>query len=252
MTTYTEEYATLPGLDILPPIIWRVHAGSVCGDVPFTPMTKKDAATIYQKARKFDRTGHTKGKHGGRIGVFALQLFHTMIFDFLNFKTGQLDPAFETICAAAGMGRSAAIANVNKLERLGLLSHVRRCSRVENEDGGYILKQETNAYHIENPSNWFGHAEKPPTPPPPLPHASEWGKAELPITTVDGALQANAPLSVLVEALEDEAAVVRPTLAKKPTWSERLQAREAQAAAGLAAALARLGRSLLQAKIPGN
>ena len=76
---------------------WPVWHDSTTKEVRFVPMSRKQAAKHWQKARRFDRQTHTKGKHGGRIGRTALAVLYALLFDFLDFKTGQLDPSYHTI-----------------------------------------------------------------------------------------------------------------------------------------------------------
>ena len=69
-----------------------VWSGSTTKPVQFTPLPKKVAMRLWQYAREFDRQTKEKGCHGGAIGHTALQVLHSLIFDFLNFSTGRLDP----------------------------------------------------------------------------------------------------------------------------------------------------------------
>ena len=54
-------------------------------------MAKKAAVRLWHRARDFDRGTHQPGRHGGRVGHAALQVLHSLIFDFLNHRTGRLD-----------------------------------------------------------------------------------------------------------------------------------------------------------------
>ena len=54
-------------------------------------MPKKAAVRLWHRARDFDRQSHIEGRHGGVVGPAALQVLHTLIFDFLNFRSGRLD-----------------------------------------------------------------------------------------------------------------------------------------------------------------
>jgi hypothetical protein len=57
-------------------------------------MSKKKATKLWHRARDFDRNTRQPGKHGGSVGHAALQVLHALIFDFLNYRTGQLDPSY--------------------------------------------------------------------------------------------------------------------------------------------------------------
>ena len=56
---------------------------------------------LWQYAREFDRQTKEKGCHGGAIGHTGLQVLQVLIFDFLNFATGRLDPSQAAIARKA-------------------------------------------------------------------------------------------------------------------------------------------------------
>ena len=118
-------------------------------------------------------TGRTRRKdhHGGAVGHAALQVLHTLIFDFLNYRSGRLDPSYAAIARAANVCERTVANALKRLRELGILNWVRRC-REEREEGRFVLKQETNAYAVLPPSQWRGYKE-PPEPPPPAP--GTWG-----------------------------------------------------------------------------
>ncbi len=80
-------------------IVWPVWKGSTTKPVQFQPMRKKQCGRLFQKARAYDRRTRTpgSGKHGGALGRVALDVLQVLLFDFLNYATGQLDPSHETI-----------------------------------------------------------------------------------------------------------------------------------------------------------
>ncbi len=65
----------------------------------------------------------------------------------IDFKTGRLDPAIDTIAAAARVGRGTVIRALANLKRLGVLDWVRRTKTTDNA-GGYGPQREqiSNAY----------------------------------------------------------------------------------------------------------
>jgi len=151
---------------------WPVWRDSTTKEVHFQPLPKKEAARRWHKARRFDRQTHTAGKHGGAIGRPALAVLYVLLFDFLDFTTGQLDPSYDAIAAKAGVCRRAVAGALQRLKALGLL-HWQRRSRPEREaGGGYRQVQETNAYASLPPSQWLGYREPPPPPPP---EPGTWG-----------------------------------------------------------------------------
>jgi hypothetical protein len=151
---------------------WPVWSGSTRLEVRFHPVSKKAAAQIWHRARDFDRQTRRENCHGGAVGHAALQVLHTLIFDFLNFRTGRLDPSYAAIARKSNLYQRAVATALQRLKSLGILNWLRRRAESRKEDGRYVLEQETNAYAVLPPSQWRGYRE-PPQPPPPAP--GTWG-----------------------------------------------------------------------------
>jgi hypothetical protein len=145
---------------------WPVWKDSTPQPIRFAPLPKKEAARLWHKARLFDRQTHERGKHGGAIGRTALDVLQVLLFDFLNYATGRLDPSLDAIAAKANMGRRTVVNAIQRLREFGLLHWQRRCSESTDELGRFRLRQETNAYAVLPPSHWRGYHEPPPAPPP--------------------------------------------------------------------------------------
>jgi hypothetical protein len=150
---------------------WPVWSDSTTKEIRYQPLPKKVATRIWHRARDFDRKTRRKDHHGGAVGHAALQVLHTLIFDFLNYRSGRLDPSYAAIARAANVCERTVANALKRLRELGILNWVRRC-REEREEGRFALKQETNAYAVLPPSQWRGYKE-PPEPPPPAP--GTWG-----------------------------------------------------------------------------
>jgi hypothetical protein len=199
--------------------VWPVWHHSTTDEVRFVRMSKKEAAGRWYKARRFDRQTHIAGKHGGVIGRTALAVLYALLFDFLDYTTGQLDPSYDAIARKAGVCRRAAVYAVRRLKDLGLL-HWQRRSRPEPEaGGGYRQVQITNAYAVLSPANWKGYREPPPPPPP---HPSTWG--------------ATPPLDPLADAADE---------LRHRQQRAALAILDADPDDSLAGALARLGRAII-------
>lgn len=153
---------------------WPVWRDSARVEVRFAPLPKKEAARRWHKARRFDRQTHEAGKHGGAIGRTGLTVLYTLLFDFLDYATGRLDPSYDAIAAKAGVCRRAVVNAVRRLKELGLLHWQRRCREDKDEAGRFRLAQETNAYAVLPSSHWRGYHEPPEAPPP---HPTSWGAA---------------------------------------------------------------------------
>src|SRR3954470_24362683 len=172
----------LPGLGVPSPAMagiqrsyapWPVWRDSTTKTIKFMPLPKKRAVQFFHKARAFERQTRQKGKQDGALGRNGLLVFHTLIFDILDYATGRLDPAIETIARKACISISSVKRGLANLKRSGLLHWIRRAAETHDEKGRFCLKQDTNAYGIMPPSQWLRFFY--PLPDAPPPHPSEWG-----------------------------------------------------------------------------
>jgi hypothetical protein len=144
--------------------IWR---DSTSAPIRFQPISRKQATSIWHKARRLDMRTSRKGRHGGMIGRSALTVLSVLIFDFLDYASGRLHPSHAAIARKARMCERTVAKAIQKLKLLGILTWLRRC-REERGPWGVHLKQETNAYALMMPPILTRN-----DPPPPKPH--EWG-----------------------------------------------------------------------------
>jgi hypothetical protein len=179
-------------------------------------LAKKAAVRLWHRARDFDRGTHQPGHHGGALGHTGLAVLHALIFDFLNHRTGRLDPSYAAIAQKAGVCVRTVASALQRLKALGILNWVRRCA-ASMRDGRFVLEQDTNAYVVLPESYWCGY--RPPAEPP-GPAPGTWGE---PAPMLSAVAQA---------ALEGDLAAKVHVLASDPKD-------------GLAAALARLGRAFM-------
>jgi len=150
---------------------WPVWSESTTKEVKFQPLPRKAATKLWHRARDFDRQTRRPDKHGGAIGHAALQVLHALLFDFLNYASGRLDPSYAAIARKANVCQRTVANAVKRLRGLGVLNWVRRCAE-SWKDGRFVLEQETNAYAVLPCTQWRGY-----TPPldPPAPAAGTWG-----------------------------------------------------------------------------
>jgi hypothetical protein len=207
----------IPALEAPTPAPWPVWSGSTTAPIRFAPMAKKAAVRLWYRARDFDRSTHQPGRHGGSVGHTALHVLHSLIFDFLNHRTGRLDPSYEAIARKAGVCVRTVATALKRLRELGLLNWVRRCAE-SWRDGRFVLEQKTNAYAVLPESQWRGY--RPPQEPP-GPAPGTWGG---PVAVV--------PSAVALAALEADLAGKVQALATDPGDA-------------LARALASLGRAFI-------
>jgi Helix-turn-helix domain len=151
-----------------------VWSGSTTSPARFVAMPKKAAVRLWHRARDFDRGTHQSGRHGGAVGPTALQVLHALIFDFLNHRTGRLDPSYAAIAHKAGVCVRTVATALARLRELGILNWVRRCAESWRE-GRFVLEQETNAYAVLPDSQWRGGYRPPQEPP--APASGTWGEA---------------------------------------------------------------------------
>ena len=185
----------IPALEAPTRAPWPVWSGSVANPVRFAPMAKKAAIKLWHRARDFDRGTHEPGRHGGAVGSTALAVLHALIFDFLNHRTGRLDPSYAAIAAKAGVCVRTVATALARLRELGILNWVRRCAE-SWRDGRFVLEQETNAYGLLPESQWRGYR------PPPEPPEPEWGRAPImPSALVQAALETDPAAKAQVLAV---------------------------------------------------
>ena len=200
--------------------VFPVWKGSVRAEVRFTPLPKKAAARLWHRAREWDRATRAPGRHGGKVGRIGLLVLHSLIFDFLNHKTGQLDPSYEGIAKKAGVSRASVGRALARLKALGILNWVRRCVG-ELRDGRFVLAQERNAYAVQEEGQWQGYRPAP----------------ELPVAPEPGTWGEHPPLQgALSQAAQDQAMGLSPGAV--------LLALRSDPGDALAAALARMGQAL--------
>jgi hypothetical protein len=172
MPTLAQYSPALPGFAGLKTFAaWPVWSESTTKEIRWQPMPKKAATRLWHRARDFDRQTHVEGRHGGAVGHAALQVLHALIFDFLNYASGRLDPSYAAIARKANVCERTVANAVKRLRELGILNWVRRCAE-SWRDGRFVLEQETNAYAVLPATQWRGY-RLPPEPPAPAP--GTWG-----------------------------------------------------------------------------
>ena len=110
--------------------VWPVWSDSTTKEIRFQPLPKKAAVKLWHRARDFDRQTRRKDRHGGAVGHAALQVLHALIFDFLNYRSGRLDPSQATIARKANVCERTVATAIKRLRELGILNWVRRCAEV--------------------------------------------------------------------------------------------------------------------------
>jgi hypothetical protein len=214
----------LPGLPAMSEQTYAefpVWSESSAKPVQFTPLPKREALKLWHRARDFDRQTKEKGCHGGAVGHMGLQVLQTLIFDFLNYSSGRLDPSYAAIARKANVCERTVADALKRLGDLRIITWIRRCSEGW-VNGRYFRKQLTNAYCLL-PAGWLGYTAPPEMAPP---HPSCWGKAA-------------------VMPSIHEAAVIE--LQESGNRQSVIRTLELAPLGGIEAALARLGRAVVAA-----
>jgi biotin operon repressor len=207
---------------------WPVWSGSTTGDIKWPKVVKEAVIAWYHKARSWNAKKEAAGRYGGTLGSSCMRVLECLAFDFQNYRNGRLDPSYEGIAAKTGLSRSTVATALARLKQLGIIYWQRRSDHHWLADGIFQLRQITNAYMLLPPSQWRG-VELPPEPPPPDP--GTWGD--------------HPPLpSVMEQALDERQ--------QGASLKAALAVLEQDENDPLAAACARLFRSVEQRENPGN
>jgi len=143
--------------------IFPVWAGSVSGPVQFKPLARKERVKIFHDARRFERQTREPGKQDGAIGRNGILILQAMLFDFIDFVSGQLDPSYRAIAEKANMSVRSVARGLEKLKAAGVLNWLRRCAF---DPESRELVQQTNAYAVLSQFNWKGFQRTAPAPRP--------------------------------------------------------------------------------------
>jgi hypothetical protein len=170
--------------------VWR---GSTRAEIKSQPLSRREASRLFHDARRFERqtrgfceSRYCKGKisaREGRLGQCGLSVLHAMLFDFLNNRSGRMDPSYASIAHKACVSVRTVARALARLKEAGVLNWVRRCEPDDTiTDGqGFVMRQISNLYAVIPATQWRGF-KRPADPPPPDP--SSWGKTP-PIAIAD-------------------------------------------------------------------
>ena len=131
---------SLPGFDSLRPktyAAWPVWRDSTTAKVKFSPLPKKKAVKFFHKMRDFERQTRQPGKQDGALGRSGLGVMHTLLFDFINYATGRLEPSLAAIACKACMSVSSVKRGLANLKAVGVLNWIRRAGETRDEKGRF-------------------------------------------------------------------------------------------------------------------
>jgi hypothetical protein len=193
---------------------WPVWSGSTKAEPKFMPLPKKKAVKLWHKARRFERQTRIAGHQDGAVTRNGLAILQALLFDFLDYATGELMPSQASIARAANISLRSVGRGLAALKAAGIINALRRCCD-HWHNGRFALKQLPNAYAVLPETQWRGFDERPA----PAPYPDAWG--------------ASPPLPSAIEAA---------CMAKAEGIEAELRELESDERDRLAATLARLGR----------
>jgi hypothetical protein len=151
MLSLAESMPGLPGLNGGKTYAaWPVWSGSYRDEVRFAPMPKKKALKLYHKARAWNRQKFP-GRYGGTLGSAAMRVLECLIFDFLNFATGRLDPGYRTIARKTAPRALCAfgMANMAELRNVPQRSAQRHQRQSETQPCGFYMVPDSHRMGME-------------------------------------------------------------------------------------------------------
>ncbi len=105
-------------------------------------------SAFMQAAEQYDRSKKAAGRRNGALGHIALEVLREL-FRLVDYKTGRLEPAIETLQRATRRSRAAVVAALRRLKDHGFLTWIRRTEPTDNEGAGPQVRQITNAYGFD-------------------------------------------------------------------------------------------------------
>lgn len=149
-------------------LAWAVHKGSFRIWPQPRPKAKEIVTELYRRARAWNSAYRGGGETPQLLGSSSLRVLESLIYNFLNWQSGRLDPSYEAIAKVTGLARSTVALALARLRALGIISSIRRCDGLQTETG-WRLRQITNQYEINGTDHWRGYTDPNPPPPPPDP-----------------------------------------------------------------------------------
>ncbi|MCQ0990598.1 helix-turn-helix domain-containing protein, partial [Jiella marina] len=115
------------------------------------PTTRQDVRQLVLAARRYDMAGRQGGQRNGPLGHVALEVLDYLA-NLIDFRSGRLDPALETIAAKINRSKSAVVDALKALRQHGFLDWLRRYVPTGSEGRGPQVQQTSNAYRLFLPA----------------------------------------------------------------------------------------------------
>lgn len=121
---------------------------------------RKLIALRLKAAEDYNERNKGPGDRQGPLGDIGLRLLREL-YRIVDFETGRLDPAIDTLCERIKRARATVVKYLAKLKQHGFLQWVRRCEPTNNEgDAGPQVRQMSNAYGLRQPASAEAWVEK--------------------------------------------------------------------------------------------
>lgn len=117
------------------------------------------AAERYEHRYRREIQRKHPGRRNGPLGDVGLLVLKAL-YDLVDYRTGRLDPAIDTIAERICKARSAVIRAMRRLKEHGFLIWIRRTEPVENNGAGPQVRQITNAYGFGMPAEAAAWVER--------------------------------------------------------------------------------------------
>src|SRR5262245_7221968 len=98
---------------------WPVWRDSIKGEVRWPVIDRDAAVALYRRAESLERETKRFGCPNGALSRCGVAVLGALLFRFLNYQTGQLDPSHDTIAEAIGWSVRAVRGAVKRLRLHG-------------------------------------------------------------------------------------------------------------------------------------
>lgn len=112
---------------------------------------RKLIAVRLQAAEHYNEQHKQPGERQGPLGDIGIRLLREL-YRIVDFKTGRLEPAIDTLCQRIRRSRATLVKYLGKLREHGFLDWVRRSEPTGNQGAGPQVRQITNAYGFGLPA----------------------------------------------------------------------------------------------------
>ena len=122
-----------------------------CEGVFWRRTDRREVRRVLLAARRYDVVGRAPGRRNGPLGHVALEVLE-LLTNLVDFRTGRLEPAIDTIARKVRRARSAVVAALSRLREHGFADWLRRFEPTGNEGRGPQVRQVANAYRLALPA----------------------------------------------------------------------------------------------------